>query len=506
MSKKEQHRLRAVRRLGLMDTEPEERFDRICRVASHLMGTPVAYVSLLDDKKQFYKSAVGLGGMKETTLGDSFCTHTVQVGHSIYVPDATKDDRFRDNRYVVGPPNVRCYLGEPLRSSDGYVVGTFCVIDLEPRELDPTAIELCRDLAALAERELNLVTQLHLQRKLNELTSRLSHSLDSREVGSSLLQVIEDSVPSVCRSVSLFEGGELCPVAIEGEKTNGREATSLRMPILYGDRHLGELRLERECDQPFTDLERDLVKAFCFQMGLILENRQSLAHLVEQSRLVSLGSLAAGVAHEVNSPLGAARLNVDSIKRLVEPHQSRLGQKLDRLETSLKRAGDIIGNVLRYAGEGPEVSNDSELDLAVGETAGLLAHDLRQAGIRLDFRLDSQATVPLARNDLQQVVHHLLHNALLALASEDRSEKWIRVTSYRDEFGAHLLVEDNGPGVDPDLGERVFDPFVTTRQPGMGVGLGLSVSRQTVSAVGGSLKLRSRRQGACFVVTLPESR
>jgi len=489
-----------------MDTEPEERFDRICRVASHLMGTPVAYVSLLDDKKQFYKSAVGLGGMQETTLGDSFCTHTVQAGHSIYVPDATKDDRFRDNRYVVGPPNVRCYLGEPLHSSDGYVVGTFCVIDLEPRELDRNAIALCRDLAALAERELNLVTQLHLQQKLNELTNRLSHSLDAREVGTCLLQVIEESVPSVHRSVSLLEGGELCPIAVEGEQTNRGDGSSLRMPILYGDRELGELRLDRDDDHPFSDLEIDLVEAFCFQMGLILENRQSLAHLVEQSRLVSLGSLAAGVAHEVNSPLGAARLNVDSIKRLVEPHQSRLGQKLDRLETSLKRAGDIIGNVLRYAGEGPEVSTDSELDVAVGETASLLAHDFRQAEIRLDLQLDSQATVPLARNDLQQVVYHLLHNALLALISEDRADKWIRVSSYRDESGVHLMVEDNGPGVDPALGERIFDPFVTTRQPGIGVGLGLSVSRQTVSKVGGSLKWRNRNQGACFVVTLPESR
>lgn len=482
----------------MMDSEPEERFDRICRIASQLMGTPVAYVSLLDDKKQFYKAAVGLGGMTETTLDDSFCLHTVQLEQTVYVPDATKDERFKNNKFVTGPPNVRCYLGEPLFSPDGYAVGTFCVIDLEPKELNPLLKELCRDLAALAERELNLISQLYLQEKLTEFTSRLTHCLDITQVGSVLLEVLHEYVASDFSSVSLSEGRQMRVAARQGEESAHPSSIRLEIPGFFP----GELFLSRR-GREYSQQERGLLEAFCSQTGLLLENRHSLANLVEQSRLASLGTLAAGVAHELNSPLGAARLNLEAVRKALEPHQEKLGKKLERTTRALSKADIIIDSVLCYAGESPELSCSTRLNEAVRKVASLLERDLREGSVELKLELGSEARVSLESEKVHRVVHQLLDNACKALADCPGDCKTITISTSCSGEEAVITVEDTGPGVPLEHRERIFDPFFTLRGPGHGVGLGLATSRQVLRRAGGDLVLMSSPRGAAFRATIP---
>lgn len=502
-----------------MDTEPEERFDRICRVASKLLNTPIAYVSLLDQERQFFKSAVGLGDLKETTRADSFCTFTIEGEASLYIPDATKDNRFQENPYVVGAPGVRCYLGEPLFSPDGFAVGTFCILDLEPRELDPEARETFRDLAQLAERELNLLSQLHQQRKLTELTSHLVSSLEPSEITEALLTTLQETVNVDRAAVAVRQGQELRVVFAEGAEPTksaypiGNPPHScfpepaphkLSLPILYNERVLGALWLEREGTVPFSETEKELVSSFVFQTGLILENREILANLFEQSRLVSLGSLAAGVAHEINSPLGAAKLSIDSALRSVSQDNARLTKKLQRVNKALDRAGEIIKSVLQYAGDGPDLSSTCELSSAVSKALELLSHDLRQAGVEVRTELECEAEVPISQGELQDAVHNLLSNAFWATTLQPEERGVIEVKAKAGESSVTLAVSDNGPGIEEALRKRIFDPFFTTREPGEGVGLGLSVSRRIVESAGGSLILLSGKSGATtFELSLP---
>ncbi len=149
----ERERLAALRRLAVLDTEPDERFDRLARLAAGLLGAPISLVSLVDHDRQWFKSRVGLG-VEETSRDESFCAHVILGQDAMVVPDALEDDRFAHNPLVVGPPHVRFYAGCPLTLPDGNTLGTLCVLDTRPRQLSAEQRGLLRDLADLVEEEL----------------------------------------------------------------------------------------------------------------------------------------------------------------------------------------------------------------------------------------------------------------------------------------------------------------------------------------------------------------
>ena len=151
----EETRLAALHRLGLLDTPPEERFDRLTRVAAAIFDVPTALVSLVDRDRQWFKSGYG-DGPRETPREMSFCAHAV-AGHApLVVPDAMQDARFADNPMVTGEERVRFYAGQPLILPDGSCVGTVCLVDTRPRELDERQKGLLADIGELVRRELLL--------------------------------------------------------------------------------------------------------------------------------------------------------------------------------------------------------------------------------------------------------------------------------------------------------------------------------------------------------------
>jgi len=154
MPEHEEARLAALNNLGILDTGPEERFDRITRIASEAFDVPIALVSLVDRDRQWFKSCVGLNA-KETPRDMAFCAHAILENEALIVPDAFLDPRFADNPLVTGEPRVRFYAGCPLKLPDGNFMGTLCLIDTQPRQLDDRKINLLRDLGNLAEIELS---------------------------------------------------------------------------------------------------------------------------------------------------------------------------------------------------------------------------------------------------------------------------------------------------------------------------------------------------------------
>ena len=146
-------RLDTLRSLTILDTPPEERFDRLTRMANRLFDVPIALVSLVDENRQWFKSCVGLD-VSETPRSVSFCGHAILGDRIFIIEDATQDPRFADNPLVVGEPHVRFYAGCPLRDVEGHKLGTLCIIDREPRTLSGEDCDILEDLAAMVEREL----------------------------------------------------------------------------------------------------------------------------------------------------------------------------------------------------------------------------------------------------------------------------------------------------------------------------------------------------------------
>ncbi|MDX2088778.1 MAG: diguanylate cyclase [Kofleriaceae bacterium] len=144
----ELQRLAALRRYMLLDTLPEPEFDRITSLVAQLLDMPIALMSLVDEDRQWFKSAVGFEG-KETSRDTAFCAHAINDRTPLVVPDAHRDERFDDNPFVVGAPNVRFYAGAPLTTLDGFALGTLCVIDRKPRELTAQQLSLLSSMAAV---------------------------------------------------------------------------------------------------------------------------------------------------------------------------------------------------------------------------------------------------------------------------------------------------------------------------------------------------------------------
>jgi phosphoribosyl 1,2-cyclic phosphodiesterase/CheY-like chemotaxis protein len=151
--KDEQQRLASLRALRILDTGPEERFDRITRLASALFDAPIALVSLVDENRQWFKSCYGLN-VKETSRDAAFCAHVVYNREPMIVPDTFQDKRFADNPLVINEPRIRFYAGCPLILHDGACIGTLCVIDTRPRPQEVSDVACLRDLADLVVQEI----------------------------------------------------------------------------------------------------------------------------------------------------------------------------------------------------------------------------------------------------------------------------------------------------------------------------------------------------------------
>jgi diguanylate cyclase (GGDEF)-like protein len=170
LAKNEKERIEILESLNILDTNPEERFDRFTRLAKKIFDTPIALVSLIDQKRQWFKSSFGLAA-SETSKDISFCGHAILYDDIFIVNDTFEDERFRDNPLVLEDPYIRFYAGVPLFYNKDIKLGTLCIIDTKPREFTKKELEPLRDLAILAQQQI-ISSQLIISDELTGITNR----------------------------------------------------------------------------------------------------------------------------------------------------------------------------------------------------------------------------------------------------------------------------------------------------------------------------------------------
>ncbi|HEU4680625.1 MAG TPA: ATP-binding protein, partial [Gemmatimonadales bacterium] len=236
----------------------------------------------------------------------------------------------------------------------------------------------------------------------------------------------------------------------------------------------------------------------------VTEQRILEAQLIQSDKMASIGQLVSGVAHELNNPLtsiaGLAELLLEA------PHPELPREHLRVIHDQAERAGRIVRNLLTFARKGVPEQTAVDLNDVVVRTSLLIVYELQLHGIDLDSELSDEAPVILGdRYELQQVLLNLVTNAVQAVSGlEPGKPRRITLSTSRVGGVALLRVRDTGPGVPKDVVPYLFTPFFTTKAPGEGTGLGLSLSYGLIKAHGGVLEYEAPAQGGAeFRVTLP---
>ncbi|HEY8122403.1 MAG TPA: HAMP domain-containing sensor histidine kinase [Myxococcota bacterium] len=233
------------------------------------------------------------------------------------------------------------------------------------------------------------------------------------------------------------------------------------------------------------------------------ELRETDLRLAHGARLAALGTLAAGLAHEINNPVAFIRSNLNYMHDLAAEGRDdpEIEDVLKETEEGVARLRGIVDELLRMSAQGAAGFGEVHLSEVVESALPTLRFEAR-SDVALDARLAPIPPVRGDRNLLGQVVANLVINAIQAVRLGG-ARGAVRIATFADDRRAVLEVSDTGPGVAPELAERIFEPFFTTKPAGEGTGLGLAVSRQLVERHGGRLTLVPSEHGARFRVELP---
>jgi len=359
-------------------------------------------------------------------------------------------------------------------------------------------------------------TQAELVERLKELTCLHGVARAAGRPGAGPAEILEEVLtllppawqyPHAARARIRLNGWSHATPGFEQTYTRQSAEIVVRGEI-RGSVEVGYVEPAPPADEgPFLAEERELLWSVAHELSSLAERltiEEERTRLQEQlrhaDRLVTIGQLAAGVAHELNEPLSTT-LGFAQLCRKHTGLPPAAAADLDKIVAATLHAREIVRKLMLFARERPPAQERITLARVVGEGVAFVESRAQKAGV--EIRQDVSPDLPeiLADpNQLCQVLVNLAVNAIQAMPEGGA----LTVEAYRDGAGVVLAVEDDGPGMPPQVAERIFEPFFTTKGVGEGTGLGLAVVHGIVSGHGGSIRVESHPgQGSRFEVRLP---
>ena len=515
---RENERLDYLYHLAILDTPREQSFDDVAQLAGSICATPIAIVSMIDERRQWYKSCVGLD-ITEVPRELTFCAHAIlNPDELMVVEDARQDPRFCDHPMVVGEPYIRFYAGAPLVTENGLALGTLCIVDFQPRGLSQTQILTLKLLAG------QVMQLLRLREANNILAQERRIAQESEE----RLQTMVSNFPgAVYRCENNSRWSMLFMSAAVESLTGYPAAEFLRddalsmtdithsddIPVIYD--LVQEALVQRRSFHLIYRLQHaDQSWRWVEEVGCGVFDEQGELKFIdgfiwdisERKRIEQMkNDFVSAVSHELRTPLTAISGSLgliasgmlgelpSTIRNMVDiAHKNALRLTLlinDLLDMEKILAGKMEFNMVEQALL-PILENSLESNKAYADTFGIrLALHAPEADLRV--RVDAQR--------LQQVLANFISNAVKFSPAGGQVEVEL---SQQGEW-AKIAVVDHGPGISDEFRARIFQKFSQadssdSRQRG-GTGLGLAISKSFVEKMQGKIGFDSELgKGATF--------
>ncbi|MDQ7826004.1 MAG: ATP-binding protein [Candidatus Eremiobacteraeota bacterium] len=368
-----------------------------------------------------------------------------------------------------------------------------------------------------------------VEEKWQFITAR---GIDSGELESENFRVSKTIVEHVARDGRAIMASD----ALSDRRFEGRGSITqyglrsiLCVPLIIHGRTLGVIYADHLIETcVFGKKEKELLECIARQAAIAIENarlyekmksiyeesleqarreiKETQAQLFQASKMAAVGQLAAGVAHEINNPLGAIEITVSSLRR--QSCTGDLAERLETIEEGVQRCREIVGKLLGFARpEGGEAFELTDINVPLRGALSLIEDMLEKEGITVQKNLGGGLFVKARRGGLSQAFLNVLLNAKDALRElQGDAARQVRVRTWKEGRQVHCEISDNGAGMDEKTAERIFEPFFTTKQVGEGTGLGLAVVFQIVKSNGGKVSVSSREgNGAAFHFEFPEA-
>jgi len=308
-----------------------------------------------------------------------------------------------------------------------------------------------------------------------------------------LSRIVVKPIHNILNIAEEYQEGELLPLA---DATSRNEIAKLSRSLSNMLKRLDENK--KELKDHIASLEK-----------ANKELQQAQNEIIRSEKLASVGRLAAGIAHEIGNPIGIILGYFDLIRK-GEISESEKEDFLDRIETEITRINRIIGQLLDFSRPSSGTEEETHVHDMIQTTVDMLKPQPTVEGVRIDLVLDAPSDKIFADPDqLRQVFLNVMMNAADALSGkkpskEDGSEKTLTIRSQNTDGSIELRFMDNGPGIPEEELSHILDPFYTTKEPGDGTGLGLSVSYRIIEGLGGSISAQSSvGEGTTVIIDLP---
>lgn len=514
----EPSRLLALQSYEIMDSGQELRYDDITLLASRICRTPMALITLINEDRQWFKSKVGLAGT-ETPRELAFCAHAiVEPDKVLTVVDARVDDRFSANPVVTGAPYVRFYAGAPLVSADGHALGTLCVIDREPRHLEPeqkdALLALSRQVMALLEERRTSAALRGAMQALTRSEALFREAYENAPIGIALVSPEGEWLrvnQSLCDMLG-YPAGDLTRTTFQAIT----HPEDLESDLLLVRRMLTREIRTYQMEKRYLHRTGHAVWAH-LSVSLVWDKQKPLYFISQIQDITERKNIERGksefltmVSHELRTPVtalrGALGILAAGAAGELPPKAQALTALADRNADRLHRlVNDILDIEKIESGAFAYRRTDLDLNQLVTQAAVELRPYADQYQVKIDVRSDlPRAFLHADADRLMQVLANLISNAV----KHSPAGGTIDVHVTRTDASIRVNITDHGDGIPEEFRPHLFEKFAqanwtATNRKG-GSGLGLNISRAIIQHHGGVLAFDTELGvGSTFYFELP---